>query len=404
MRLPKTPTIYLVAFCLSCTNSNVDKPDMVADSKVEQPETEEKIVTRIRGPLEIKVNWEPSGSCVFLESGGNCLKNMDEVRAASPDLHKLHENPRNLAYIAHALQPGISDELFRTRKDYQTWWAKWFEPEDFFSRNFATVANTPSGMDPADIHDATIVDEKLTYYSGRVISIDHGVQMFRNVVDFGSEDWNPKIEELKTTRQTRKSVNDRTVEIFGGLVEGFVHAKGENGSLYLAAKPEAEASPFVWKPNDQAPQRFKTWASLVAKFPKAGSPSIAAELADGINHYSTSSGFRLLKDVQAYKSEYQEGQWDLLKLRYWGDELRVTQFTVTDWSSVVDPFIEDGILIAHFRDNDRQPARLTYPLKQFALQSEREFQSLSTSTLVSDTRLGPNDNDRPRPLPPPELE
>jgi hypothetical protein len=330
---------------------------------------------------------------------------MDEVRAAAPDLHKLHENPRNLAYIAHALQPGISDELFRTRNDYQIWWAKWFEPEDFFSRNFATVATNPSGVDPSEIHDASIVDDKLTYYSGRVISIDFGVQMFRNVVDFGSEDWNPKIEELSTTQQSRKSVNDKTVEIFGGLVEGFVHAKGESGGLYLAAKPEAKASPFVWKPNDQAPQQFKTWASLVAKYPDAGSPRVASELADGINHYPLRSGLGLIKDVQAYKTEYKDGKWDLLKLRYWGDQLRITQFTVTDWDSVVDPFIKDGVLIAHFKDNDRQPARLTYPLNQFALQSEREFQSLSTSALVSDTRLGPgNPNESPRPLPPTELE
>lgn len=383
--------VILVAVCAACAGCSKATPDS-------KTKTEDRVVSKQDKNLELKFDWTSEGRCVSLFSGGDCLKTMHEVRSAAPELHKLHENPRNLAYIAHALHPGISDELFRTRGEYQAWWTKWFEPDGFFSRNFAFTMTRPSGVDPEEIKDAVLIDGVLTYYSGRVISIDFGVQVFVNRVDFGSDDWTPRTEELTTSHQPRQSIDERTKEIFGGLIEGFVHASAEGGSLYLAAKPQADAFPFVWKPDAEPAQRFKTWESLVEKFPQAASPSIASELADGINHYPQRSGLRLIRDVQAYKTEYREGKWDVLKLRYWGDELRVTRFNVTKWEEVVAPFIQNGILIAHFRDNDRQPARLTYPLAQFALQPELEFESLSTSELVSDSRLGPTDFDvQPRP-------
>ncbi|MEZ4459012.1 MAG: hypothetical protein R3E66_04650 [bacterium] len=320
---------------------------------------------------------------------------MAEIRAAAPDLHKRYENARNLAYMAHSLEPGISDELFRTRASYDEWWKKWFEPDNFFDRNLSSINVNPSGVDPREIKDATLEGDKLVYYSGRVIAADHGIQAFRNEVDFSSDDWTPKIEELQTSGQVRTRINEGAIAIFGGLAEGFVHAKSATGDVYLSSKPQSGAAAFVWRDTDKKIERFTTWAELMTKHPEAGSAEVAAELAEGIVNYPLNESLQLIKDSDAYKKEYKDSNWGVEKLRYWVDQLRVTEFTIVNWDTIVNPEIRNGAVVAHFKRGNRQPARMTYTLDDFAKGTPAEVVDLFTATVVSDTKDGPG---LPRPI------
>lgn len=346
-------------------------------------------MSKVKDPIVLKVDrYHEDGSCVQLQEDGPCLKSPNELRAAAPDLHRRYEHIGALAQIFHMFAPGISQEVFPRYAGYQQWWAKSFEPADFFEREQGYLSVNPSGLGPETIHDVKLDGDKLIYFSARIIGPDHGVQVFRNVVDFASDDWTPKITELETSGQPRKGLNDRAIAIFGGLVEGFAHAKTTTGDVYLAAKPAEGASAFVWRDKAQKIERFKDWASLVAQHPDAASLDAAKQLAYAVANYPLSSGRQLITDSAAYKKEYKDNGWAEERLRYHVDQLRITLYTIDDWDAITDPVITDGVLVAHFRQG-RQPSRMTYPLSSFADHTEAQHVELAKSKTISDTKDGP---------------
>ncbi len=383
--IPKIIAALLVV--AGCTNS---QSGPIQPQTTSTPIEKGNEVKKVEGPIILKVDWDyEDGIGVQLQPDGPYFTSPNELRAAAPDLHKRYEHIGALAQIFHHFEPGISDEVFPRVKGYNEWWAKWFEPADFFEREHGFLGVNPSGLGPDVLHDVKLEGDKLVYFSGRVISVDHGIQAFRNEVDFASEDWTPKITELKLEGQPRKSLNDQATAIFGGLAEGYARGKTPSGEVYLAAKPAAGSSPFVWRTADKKVERFASWAELYAKHPEAGGPEAAKELAYGIANYPLNSGFQLITDSAEYKKEYKDGDWGTEKLRYHVDQIRVTEYAVNDWDAIVDPVIDDGVLVAHFRQG-RQPARMKYRISDFAAQPQAEFVKLSTSKQISDTRDGPS--------------
>jgi hypothetical protein len=380
--------LLLVAGCTSSQSGPI-QPQTTSTSQ------EGNEVKKVEGPIILKVDWDyGDGIGVQLQPDGQYLTSPNELRAAAPDLHKRYEHIGALAQIFHKFEPGISDEVFATVQGYDEWWAKWFEPAGFFDNEHGFVGVNPSGLSSDVLHDARLEGDKLVYFSGRVIDIHDGIQAFRNEVDFASEDWTPKIVELKLAGQPRKGLNDRTIAIFGGLVEGYARAQAPTGEVFLAAKPGAGASPFVWRNADKKVEKFTSWATLLAKHPEAGSPEAAKELAYGIANHPLGSGFQLITDSAEYKKEYKDGDWGTEKLRYHVDQIRVTEYTIADWDKIADPVIKDGVLVAYFKQG-RQPSRMTYQLGDFAKQPQVEYVELTTSKRISDTEDGPVLNNDP---------
>ncbi len=380
--------IAALIWVAGCTNSQ-SGPSQTA-VQVPSTATEKGApVSTIKDPITLKANWyHEDGICIQFQEDGPCLKSLSEMREAAPNLHKRTEHLGALAQIIHRFHPGISQEVFPRLAGYQAWWTKAFEPADFFDREQGNILVRPSGPNVETLHDVKLDGDRLIYFSGRMIGPDHGVQVFRNEVDFASNDWTPKITELETTEQPRKGLNDRTIAIFGALAEGYAHAKLPAGDVYLAAKPAAGASAFVWRNSDQKIERFKDWASLLAKHPEAASPEAANQLAYAFANYPLSSGRQLIKDSAAYKTEYTDGDWGLEKLRYHVDQMRITRYTIADWDGITDPVIKDGVLVAHFQQG-RQPSRMTYRIADFANDTEAEYVDLATSKTISDSKGGP---------------
>ncbi len=384
--IPKMIMAALVVFT-GCTNA---QNNPIQTQTTSTPIEKGKVVKTVEGPITLKVDWDYNGGLgVQLQPDGQYLTSPNELRMAAPDLHKRYEHVGALAQIFHKFQPGISDEVFTTAKAYQDWWAKWFEPAEFFNNEHGFVGVNPSGLSSDVVHDARLEGDKLVYFSGRVIDIHDGIQAFRNEVDFASTDWTPKIVELKLAGQPRKGLNDRAIAIFGGLVEGYARAQTPSGEVFLAAKPGAGASPFVWRNADKKVERFASWEALLAKHPAGGAPEVAKQLAYGIANYPLSSGSQLITDSAAYKQEYKDGNWGTEKLRYHVDQIRVTKYTIAEWDSIADPAIKDGVLVAFFKQG-RQPSRVTYRLSEFAEQPAVEYIELASAELISDTKNGPS--------------
>lgn len=341
------------------------------------------------GPLEITLEWPKSGRCVSLQPGGPCYRTLDEVREAAPDLHARVKSASILADVIHALEPGHGDELFKTVDGYEAWWAKWFEPPHFFEFNYASVGAKPSRPATGEIEEPKLQGAELVFFTGRVVSSEHGMQAFRIEVDFASKDWKPKSSELACTSQVRAGLNDRAEAIFGGLVDGFARAGTPVGTVYLAAKPAGDAAPFVWRMADGSLKRFKRWSALVAKHPQAGSKSVAIQIATAAANYPLQANSQLIEDAAAYRKEYKDAGWGVLNLRYWVDQLRVTEYSVANWDEIVDPVIADGVLVAHFKNSDHQPERMTYALSGFAAQAPVRLVPEYSSKVISDTRGEP---------------
>lgn len=390
MGYPSYLIVAALCFAAGCTNSQ-SGPNQTATQVPTTSTTAEKGKTmkKIEGPIVLKVDWyHEDGICIQLQADGPCLKSPNDMRLAAPDLHKRYEHVGALAQIFHKFEPGISEEMFARVTGYQEWWAQNFEPKDFFDREQGYIFVQPNGLGPEVLHDAKLEGDKLIYFSARVIGQDHGIQAFRNVVDFASDDWSPQITELETTGQPRIGLNDQAIAIFGGLPEGFAHAKTPSGDVFLAAKPGPGASPFAWVDNDKKVEQFRDWARLVAKHPEAASPEAAKQLAYGVTNYPLSSGRQLIDDSAAYKKEYTDQNRSLEKLRYHVDQLRVTQYTIADWDAIKDPAIKDSVLVAYFRQG-RQPSRVTYRLSDFANEAQVDYVDLASSLPISDTKDGP---------------
>jgi len=398
MRCIRPSTLGFAAALLTAGCTNASKPSSLAaaDEPTPRPGADRDKPSALAAaeeptptPLEVRVEWPKSGRCVSLQPGGPCYGTLDEVREAAPDLPHRVKSASILADVIHALGPRQGDELFKTVDGYEAWWAKWFEPPDFFEHNYASVGANPSRPAPGQIEEPKLQGDKLVFFTGRVVSVDHGMQAFRMDVDLASEDWKPKSSELTRTNQVRTRLNDRAEAIFGGLVDGFARAETPVGTVYLAAKPAGGASPFVWRTADGSLERFKHWSALVVKHPQAGSRSVAIELARAAANYPVQTSSQLIEDAAAYRKEYKDAGWGVSKLRYQVDQLRVTEYTVANWNEIVDPVIADGVVVAHFKNGDRQPERMTYALSEFAAQTQARLVPEYSSKIISDTQGAP---------------
>ena len=314
-----------------------------------------------------------------------CLATINDVRTAAPDLHKRHENAGDLAAMVHHLTIQDTNTVFRTVGEYQKWWNTKFESDDFFERELGTLSFNPRRPDPSGIFDAKLEGEKLVFFAG--MSELTGVNVFRNEVDFSSQDWTPNVVSLPNTEYVRKGLNDQAVALFGGLVDGFVKVQTPTGDLLLSYRPEGDAAPIVWRNADKKVERFKDWKALVAKHPNVTHADVAKALAARLAGYlSTTRG--LIEDAAEYKKEYETNNWGVENLKYWVNQTRVTEFIIDDWNSITDPVIKDGVLIAHFRSG-RQPVRMTYELDDFAKGVSVRFVELATAKVISDTTKQP---------------
>lgn len=178
---------------------------------------------------------------------------------------------------------------------------------------------------------------------------------------------------------------------FGGPVDGYAQAFVGQEHIYFAIGPKNGAKPFVWLKDGQTPQGYATWTELEAAHPLSKQAVVA--IADMLRNYPEYRSFNVIPDVAAYKAEYRTEE----RLKYQGNELRVTRFDVKNWDELTDPIINNGTLVAFFRDAQGQPHPMEYDLTRFTLNTVAELIPFYTSRVVSDTKNPVLAEEPPRP-------
>lgn len=343
------------------------------------------------GPMTLIVDG--SKDCVRLEIDGPCYYTLENLQTGAPDL--LQGTGRDASALALAVDmigSNSNDLLVKDSSEAESWWQKWFEPNNALEQEHFGVESDLSAPDFEEIKEPALENDVLVYFTVRSLGVDRGAEAYRNEVDFKAKAWKRIKTPLKKAPRARQSAN--VIELFGGAIQSFARAKSNDASLFLAVRPTGGAAPFVWHPKVGDSERFMTWEALFAKHPEAASKALASSLARvilGHQRFRTNfdhgreltTQFPVITDTTAYKAEYKSKNKSVLKLRYQVDQVKVTNFAVTNWAAIVDPQIVDGELIAFFEDNDGQPHRLSYRLSEFSADVPAHIEPFFTSEEAS---------------------
>ncbi|MEZ4458162.1 MAG: hypothetical protein R3E66_00255 [bacterium] len=362
------------------------KPLRRINTKEKRPE-----IVPHEGPIALQINHKEN--CVTLKPGGICYVSHDELQKAAPNLSVDvgNENLVQLAQVIDVLSRRPSDQLLVSKEQGQEWWSKWFNPQDATKPESVVLAKLLPPLPVDQIQPPTLADGVLTYDTAQVHSPQLGAKLVRRTLDFKTSPWKGKGVVIAGATDAPHPMAASLAAFFGGPVDGYAQAFVGLEHIYFAIGPKSGAKPFVWAKDGESPRGYATWAELEAAHPL--SKQAVTAIADMLRNFPEHRRLNVITDAAAYRANHQKEQ----RLKYEGNELRVTRFDVKNWDELTDPAISNGRLVAFFRDGQGQPHRMDYDLTKFASNSPAQMTPFFTSQLVSDTKHPVLQEEPPRP-------
>lgn len=386
------------------TNSEADPPLTVPASGRTVPTRPKAVVERRKQEKDVPNqhltadNFLPSVDhdqfpFVRVKANGDKIESFEALQKSVPNLvDVLRTQPHGAAMLAQFyshLELQNSLELFASGDAAKVWWSAELEPTDVLEREMYLFTAQPSAPDFDRIKAPYFEGNSLVFFAGRMIGENHGSQVWEYRIDLSSTPWTSTREELPALMRERPALSQKAAELFGGAVEGYARGVGKNGSVYLTVKPDEKAAKFVWRPNLGNAEKFSSWAELARKYPEVNDTKTVASLAAGMSNYPVGRSYDVIHDLGVFKAEYMKSGRGYQKLRYWGDEIRETAFTV-DWDKVHDARVVDDTITAFFSMGNGQPHRLEMTFSKFSESGWPEaFEPFFTSKVIYDSKDGP---------------
>lgn len=323
---------------------------------------------------------------------GEFAASLEELRAALPELPEVaRKDPRYLPQLAYGLiqLTDPTSECFLSTREIEAKLRPLIDPVDVLQRYDwdATVNISGPGVD----------DVSAPRWDGEALLVDcvksgwpdlYTGARYRFSVGAGT--WTVAEGRIPGRMHTPERARAAVFAGFGGEVRGFVRVAVEGGSLLVAISPVNDAQRYWWRPSSGKGRRFSTWADLRGEIEVVATPAALAELVEGVHralsrHRVTSDNFRAITDPAAYREEYKKNGYNTYKLRYHGDKLATTEYTVEDFESIVAPTIVGERIVAYLSDGRRQPHRIEIELSTLSWDSDMKVVALFEERLVSDT-------------------
>lgn len=373
--------------------------------KSSEPESEMTKQSPLLEQLQIQFK---SRACVAISESSPCYESVPELLAAMPDLaEQIRSKPAHantFASLLHWLEQGrfretssayfAEAQLVTGRISAQKTADQWLAAPDLktleswraeIRSEIPAIGELPSPGWRGNTFVASALFLEQDLHSSERVSALIAVQY---EVDFDKTGETTR-KRLPGKPHDLKSHRDAVTALFGGPVDAFLSVPASDGhSIFVAIGAHKGASPFVSSGPGGSVARYRSWKQLEAALPQAATRETIAKLAKRITAFFSEEQSNVIVDAAAYKDLYRKNNWKELKLRYWHDELRVTQYTIADFDTIADPKIENEKLVVFCQEQHnvgREPTRLEMRLSKLTLKSQYTSTAMALGRVVSDT-------------------
>lgn len=375
-----------------------------ANNKLAAPENDAKV------PLALQIDFK-SKACIKTTRAATCFESIPELIKATPELVSwVHASPQNrdaFAGVVHWLgeiefranNPGYvgRSELVRDPKQAEEIitkflsvpnlaWLTWWRADTRSFRPAGSTALAGPTLEGNTLTAYALARQNKSYDK----SYKRGVAALRYQVQL---DTGGAIETTRLDSEPYDLSSHRAAvhALFGAPVDAFsgIEATPEE-RLLIAIGGKRGAAALVVVDQQKNTYSFKSWAQLQKAMPKVAGPKVVAKLADALVTFykgeSSDAHCYVIDDAKEYRRLYAENNWRQLKLRYWHDQLRVTDYTIPEFDTIADPSIKNERLTAYCMErpnSGREPSRLVMNLRSLALSSKYTLTPMSTSKVVA---------------------
>lgn len=330
-----------------------------------------------------------------------CFETQADLRAAHPQLHEQTSAMNLASALVHLQSTDIVDapRLYtRPRSDG----SKLLSPFDLGEHSLWDRSTRHERVADDALRLPAFSDDRstLTYDVSNVTRPERGsfvVESERVTVAFGESEWTQTAEALPTEdlQAPRTAIVEKAL---GGSAKGLMAVPLEKGTWYVVLEPEAGASPFAWRGNDEAIVRHGSITALLEAQPAVASEANKVALAKVLSRHFIDGDFQPIRDGAAWKALYRKtGQSTQTRRAYdqgYYDEF--VHYSVTDFETIAAPAFEGSTFTVFFEGRNKQPYHASVDLAALTTTSKIEPKFMATFTVTSD-RDGPMPEPEPEP-------
>jgi hypothetical protein len=421
MRRPRRTLVLCILSSLSaaCGSPAHDRGDPPPPADTPPPPAATAPVrVDLNAPVEtlLRADWNAGRAEILVLATGRAVASLDELRAALPDLpERARLDPRYLPQLAHALTTLSDDtaDCILSPRDIDAKLRPRLDPPDPFDHHEWDAQATISAPGVGDVDaprwegGALLVDclrsSQPDFHTGT-----------RHRFSLGVAAWTSSRDALPQRVHTPEGARAAVRAAFGGEVLGYVGVPAAGGGVvFLALSPAEGVRRYLWRPASGEPQRFATWDELRAAVDAFAAPEAAAKVIDAVqgalSRRRGAERLEVIADPDAYREDYRSNGRSTYKLRYHGDRVATTEYTVRDFDAIHAPKIEGERVVAYTADVQKQPYRLELDLSTLGWDSALTKTAMFEERIVDDTgdlfggpRIGGPPLEPPRPKPAPE--